>query len=462
MRTTATKRIGLNFESWLEALLDDSSFIPLQVNEALSVFTGTGLINGTLVAVYGHNPKINQGFVDSLGAKAIFELMQLAHDKLIPIISLCASSGVSVSEGLLSGHEYTKVIVKNIELSGIIPQISVIISQTMGAPAYSATLTDFVLFNKVRSSLMVTGPGVIKEVTGEDINVKDLGGSEVHSFKTGIADFVDKDIYTQLQRARALVGFLPSNAKELAKSRVPQRPLKTLPTIPKDTKNVFDMDSFIAGFCDASESMEYRHNFGESAICQFAYIGGHAFGIMANRSMVNAGVLDCDSAFKCARFLRICDCYNLPILNLIDVPGFMPGAEQEHQGLLKNGARLCQAMQTRTPRFSIIIRKCYGAAAFIMMQTKAQGGEYVYALDTARIAVMGYAGAKSMLLDESVSEELYLQKYEHPQIAKDLGIVDEIVSLKELRLKLVDKINEVYETQKYNKLEAKNILQIFA
>lgn len=462
MTKISSKRIGLHYESWLEALVDEGSYKAIVSDENSSVFSGLALINEKKVAIYGHNPKIEQGFVNSVGAHQILELMKVAEELKIPIISLCASAGVSVLEGLASGHAYTKVIVKNIELSGIIPQISIIISQTMGAPAYSATLTDFVLFNKSRSSLMVTGPGVIEQVLGEKVSVRDLGGSEVHAQKTGIADFVDKDISLQLKRARALVSFLPTNNKSHPDKRLSARALQSYPEFSKNIKDVFEIEKFLLGLCDSSEYMEFRKEYGESVLCSFAYIGGHAFGVMANRSMINAGALDCDASFKASRFLRLCDCYNLPILNLIDVPGFLPGIEQEHLGLLKNGARLCQAMQTSTPRFSVILRKCYGAAAFIMMQSKAQGGEYVFALKEARIAVMGYSGAMSMF-NEGLSCDEYYDKYENPMIAKELGIVDEIIELGQLRQRLIAKIEESYASDKMLKrIEAKKTHQVFA
>ncbi len=440
MKINKTKRIGLNIDSWIDALVDENSFKKVCFEQSLSVFTGLGEVSGLEVAIYGHNPKVDQGFVCSKGALKIAEIMDIAYEKKIPLISLVCSPGVSVNEGLASGHNYTQVIVRNIKYSGIIPQISIVLGTTMGATAYSATLTDFVLFNKSRSTLMVTGPSVIEKVIGEKVSIKDLGGSEVHSETTGIADFVDKDISSQISRARALVSFLPSSSAHNPPLRIETSPVDKIPLIPINSKEAFEMKSFALSLCDSGEYMEFQSGFGRSMLCLFSYIGGRPFGIIANQSKYNAGVIDCDTSVKTAKFLNMCDTYNLPILNLIDVPGFMPGKTQEHMGLLRHGANLCKAMQTSTLRYSVVVRKCYGAAAFIMMQTRAQGGQYVWALKNSKIAVMGHDGASSML-EKNLTEQEYYDDYEDPQISLNQGIVDEIVEAADLRNSLIERIN---------------------
>ncbi|EQC47698.1 acyl-CoA carboxylase subunit beta [Bacteriovorax sp. Seq25_V] len=441
MKINKTKRIGLNIDSWIEALLDENSLEKVFFSNEISVFSGLGTIHDRPVAFYGHNPKIDQGFVSSIGAQKIVQIMDLAFERKIPLISFVCSPGVSVSEGLASGHEYTQVIVRNIKYSGIIPQISIVLGTTMGATAYSATLSDFVLFNKSRSTLMVTGPSVIEKVIGEKVSIKELGGSEVHAQTTGIADFVDKDIASQISRARALVSFLPANALDRPPARTAVHPIDNMPSVPVNSKESFEMKEFALSLCDAGEFMEHRAEYGKSMLCLFAYIGGQPFGIMANQSKFNAGVIDCDTSIKSSRFLRLCDAYNLPIINLIDVPGFMPGKTQEHLGLLRHGASLCQAMQTTTLRYSVVVRKCYGAAAFIMMQTRAQGGQYVWALDNSKIAVMGHDGAASML-EAQMSPEQYYDDYEDPEISKKLGIVDEIISSTQLRDAIIERFRQ--------------------
>lgn len=441
MTNVKSKRSGLNYEAWLEELFDSNGYQFLFHNNEISTFTGIGRIFGKEVAFYGQNPRIEQGFVCSVGALEIEKIQTLAHSKMIPLVSLICSPGVSVKEGLLSGHHYTKVIVGNIKLSGVIPQISIILGMTQGAPAYSAVLSDFVLFNKSRSSLSVTGPVVIKNLLGVETTIRELAGSEVHAEKTGIADFVDKDIQTQLKRARALISYLPANFKEKPSQRFAVKSRTHMPVIPKSSKEIFNIFEVINYLADDGEFMEFRADYAKSVVCVFCYLGGQNIGIIANQSLHEAGALDKESSLKAARFLKICDSYNIPVINLIDVPGFMPGVEQEHGGLLQSGAQLCQAMQTNGKRFSIILRKCYGAAAFIMMQTRYQGGHYVLSLNDAKIAVMGLDGASTMLGVEMTSEEYY-ERYESPKVALLHGIIDEIIEMKDLRSRLIKLVGD--------------------
>jgi len=455
-----SRRLGLNPIGWIEEFSDNESFQSIFNNDEISVITGTSLVRGNKVALYAHRPSINQGFVCSRGADAISDLMDYAFEHELPIVAFMASPGVSVDEGISSGDHYTKVITRNIKYSGVIPQISVIIGTTMGAPAYTATMTDYILFNKARSTLMVTGPSVINEVLGEQTTIRELGGSEVHSTKTGIADFVDKDIVTQIMRARALVTFLPCSNRNLPAKRLPLVATGELPVIPRDTKTPFNIIELVNAIVDNGEFMSFKHNYGPSMYCLMAYIDGRPVGIMANNSFESAGSLNCESSSKSSRFLKLCDSYNIPIITLIDVPGFMPGTEQEHNGLLKYGAQLCQSMQTKVPRFSVIVRKCYGAAAFIMMQTKNQGGEVVMALENSRVAIMGHDGAKSMLAERGieVDEEIYYDKYERAEIALEKGMVDEIVHTEDIRERLIFHLENTDVQIDNPKLERKHLI----
>lgn len=455
-----SRRLGLNPQGWIEEFSDPESFKSVFINEEVSVITGFASIRGRKVALYAHRPSINQGFVCSRGASAISEIMDLAFENEVPIVAFMASPGVSVDEGVSSGDHYTKVITRNIKYSGVIPQISVVIGTTMGAPAYSATMTDFVLFNKARSTLMVTGPAVIDKVLGEQITIRELGGSEVHATKTGIADFVDKDIATQIKRARSLVSYLSNSNIQNAPKRLPMKPTGELPVIPRDTKTPFDIIDLVNGVVDNSEFMSFKHSYGTSLYCLFAYIGGHPVGILANNSFENAGALNCESSAKASRFLKLCDAYNIPIVTLIDVPGFMPGSQQEHSGLLKFGAQMCQSMQTNVPRLSVVVRKCYGAAAFILMQTKNQGGEVVLALDHSRVAIMGLDGAQSMLEQRGidVDEQSYFDKYERPEIALEQGIVDEIISTSNMRERLIHHLENSKNKVNHKELERRHLI----
>jgi acetyl-CoA carboxylase carboxyltransferase component len=403
--------------------------------QADEVRTGTGIISGRKVAYYAHDPKINQGFVSSKGAQKICQLMDYAFDNNIPIVSLLCSPGVSVQEGIESGIHYTNVINKNILYSGKVPQIAVVMGMTMGAPAYSATLMDFVLFNKSRSTLMVTGPTVIKEVMGEDTGPKELGGAKLHSEVTGIVDTVDKNITQQLLTLKRLIEILPSSSKHSPPKRFSFMPRQSAPIIPKDAKSPFDMMLAINAIVDCSEIFEIKSNYGKSIITGFSYIDGKLIGILANQSLELSGAINCNASRKASRFLRLCNSYNIPILNLIDVPGFMPGKEQESMGLLRYGAQLCMGLQTSIARMSIVVRRAYGAAAYILIQSKNKGGSLSVALENSKIAIMGYEAAEKMVYKESNEDnsKSYYKEYEDPKLSLDAGLIDEIVKFSQVR-----------------------------
>jgi acetyl-CoA carboxylase carboxyltransferase component len=451
------KRIGMDPWAWIEHTLDKSSFEEYGSDKNKSgygdeIISGIGKCAGKVICLYAHNPKVGQGFVTSKGAQKICSIMQKAFELGVPMVSFMASPGVSVEEGIASGDSYTRVISENIRLSSVVPQIAVVMGTTMGAPAYSTTLMDFVIFNKARSALMVTGPSVISEVMGEKTTIKSLGGAQVHSSKTGIADFVVKNIPEQIEKLKQLLSYLPSNNIEDTPKRLAVLPSESsMPIIPKDLKHPFDMNEMIKAVVDGNSFLEIKEEFAPSILTGFSFIGGQVVGILANQGMVMSGAIDYLAARKASRFLKLCDSYNMTILNLIDVPGFIPGEEQEHNGLLRYGAQLCQAMHTSTPRFSLVVRRCYGAAAYIMMQTRAQGGDMVMALSESRIAIMGYEGARKMVYPDMLeSEDMsldYYKNYEDPKLAYKAGMVDQIIEISEVRDKLVGLV-ETYERKR--------------
>lgn len=455
------KRIGMVPSEWIQAFLDENSFDEFLKDNAEEIIGGVGKYQGRKVIVYAHNPKAGQGFITSKGAEKICLLMDKSRELKVPIISFMASPGVSVQEGIASGNAYTKVIAKTIELSGHVPQIAVVIGLTMGAPAYSATLMDFVIFNKVRSTLMVTGPEVIKKVMGQVTTIKDLGGSEVHLKKTGIADFVGKNINEQIEILKKLMSFLPANVEIKPEKTTEIKPKESTLKVPDSPFSAFNIKDFINGLVDGSDFFEIKASFASSLVTGFARVGGNLVGIVANQSKKLAGSIDYLAARKGARFIRLCDSFNIPLLTLIDVPGFMPGEDQEHNGLLRYGAQFCQSMQTTTPRLSVVVRRCYGAAAFLMMQTKSQGGDIVLALEEARIGIMGYAGAKTMIYpdDGKNRSKEYYENYEDPKIALEQGIVDEIVKAESLRARLIELIPTFLE-KKYPKQPLKKQLSL--
>jgi acetyl-CoA carboxylase carboxyltransferase component len=450
-----TRRLGLDPESLIHALVDEDSWLPLTPGRASSpyrygpeVCTGLATIDGRRVALYVIDSTHDKGFVTSAGADKIRRVMDRAEELGVPVIALLASAGVSVEEGLKSGEAYTRVITGNIRLSAVVPQIAVVLSVTMGAPAYSATLQDFVLFNKSRSHLMVTGPAVVASVLGETPTLAELGGAGVHAETTGIVDIVDRTLEDQLRRARELLRYLPSHRLMDPPRAAVVLPSTPLPQVPARPELAFDMLSFIEGLMDGSQFLELGALTGGAMLTGFAHLGGHVVGVVANQSLESGGAITALAARKAARFIRRCDAYNIPILNLIDVPGFMPGVAEESAGLLRHGANLCQAMTTSVPRLSVVVRKCYGAAAFVMLQTRSQDGDVVLALEGSRIAVMGFDAARQLVLRDAApdtSEELlrqrYYDEYESPAVAYAAGMIDEVVTPDALRGRLIQHLD---------------------
>jgi acetyl-CoA carboxylase carboxyltransferase component len=437
---------------WIGGLVDEETFLPLFGSEegaegpGAEVVAGVARVSGRAVALYAQDPSLGQGLVSSRGAAKIVRLMQRAQTLSIPILALVSSSGVDVQEGLASGEAYTSVLASNIAMSGVVPQLGAVMGVTMGAPAYSTTLMDLVLFNKSRSHLVVTGPTVVERMLGQKTTLGELGGSATHARTTGIAHFVDPNIPAQLERLKWLVGFLPSSYRE-SPPRVPaEPPASPLPSIPERMDRPFDMRPLVAALVDASRVVEYSPEFGRSIVTAFARLDGHPIGIVANQSQSSTGAIDADAAQKAARFIRICDAYGVTVLTLIDVPGFMPGVREEHRGLLRQGAHLCAAMQTHVPRLSLVVRRCYGAAAFVMLQSRAQGGDLVLALEGARIATMGFDAAKHMIYPDRIEgatpealEALraeYLRDYESPNVARAQGLIDDVLPASAVRERL--------------------------
>lgn len=447
---TSPKTLPMRPEAWIDALVDPGSFLPIQSAPpgaegcayGPEVVTGLARVRGRPIAVYAIDPQVDKGFVTSRGAIKIRSLMDRAEQLGVPIVAFLASAGVSVEEGLASGDAYTRVITANIRLSGVVPQLAVVMGVTMGAPAYSATLMDFVLFHKSRSHLMVTAPAVVQRMLGQSPTLAELGGADLHATKTGIVDFVDPAPLVQIERTKELLAYLPSNRLEDVPPRSAREPSEALPAIPSRPDVAFDATTMLAGLLDGSRFFEVGEGIGGAILVGFGSLGGHVVGLVANQSLVGSGAIDADAARKAARFLRICDAYNVPVLNLIDVPGFMPGAEEESKGLLRHGAALCQAMYTSVPRLSVVVRKCYGAAAFVMLQTKSQEGDVVLALEGSRIAVMGFDAAKHVVYPDATEpedelRERYYRDYESPANAFRQGLVDEIVAPQAIRERLV-------------------------
>ncbi len=442
-------------EEWIERLIDADTFVPLlpskegRVGFGDEVITGFAKVSGRPIALFVNDPQVKQGYVTSKGAIKIRRLMDRTLELGIPLVALLNSPGVSVEEGAASGDEYASVLMGHCELSGVVPQLAGVMGANIGAPAYSATLMDLSFFSRLRSYICVSGPGVVLQALGEKATYQELGGSAMHASKTGLAHFVDATMDIQLQRMRWILDFLPSNFREDPPKRTAREPRQKLPHIPSEPEVGFDVNELIGALVDDSEWMEYAADFGPSMVNAFAYMGGHAVGVVANQSLHLSGALDCEASQKTARFVRLCDSYNIPIVTLIDAPGFMPGVQQEQLGILRQGALLCQAMYTKVPKLSVTFRKCYGASAIVLGQTLKWKGDLTLALETSRLAVMGFHAAKDVVYREELQacahdaeqtkakinelKNRYYRDYEDPQLAYRLGLIDEVIPIEKLR-----------------------------
>lgn len=455
-------------EKWLEALLDEGSFQSFNhvqqkeksdVASGGEVVTGFGEMLGKKVAIYAQNVEINRGYISPDGGEKILALMEKAAVLKVPVIALLASPGIDIENDLDSGIIYTKIISQNIALSGVIPQFAVIMGPTLGAPAYSSVLMDLIFFSQYRSYLMVTSPAVVKQAIGETVSLSDLGGPGTHGQLTGIADFIDKSTALQLERVKALVDFFPSHYKATPQKKTPSLPLKSLPEIPTDPMKPFDMMELIRGIVDESKIHPFKSDFGQSMICAFAYLDGYPIGIVANQGKRLSGAIDSDAAQKSSRFIRLCDAYNIPILTLIDVPGFMPGKREEQRGLLKHGARFCSAMQTMVPRLSVIVRKAYGAAAFLMMQTRAQGGDLVLALNESKIGAMGQKAVAGVRAAEHNTSIQHSAENESLMQAYQKGLIDEIIECEQIRARLSFHLSKLFNKKQKPRRARKHFIE---
>ena len=447
-------------QQWLEILLDINTFQPLNhsTKEEI-VLAGFGKIHGKSVAIYAQNTEINRGYINKKAGSVILHLMNKAYELKIPIIALLASPGIDLEEDLDSGMIYSQIISQNIAYSGIIPQFAVIMNPTLGAPAYSSVLMDLNFFSQHRSHLMVTSPAVVKEAIGETTTLAELGGAVVHSQITGLADFLDKTMSLQLERVRALIDFFPAHYEQHPQRKTPKNPLKQLPILPSNPMKSFDMMSLIEALVDDSQIYSYKEHFGKSMICSFAYIEGIPVGIVANQSKQQSGAINCDVSQKSSRFIRLCDAYNIPIITLLDVPGFMPGKREEHRSLLKHGARFCFAMQTVVPRVSVVIRKAYGAAAFLMMQTRAQGGDLVLALKGAQIGAMGQQASAKVRVAEHNHSSQETQHNESLEKACAQGLIDKVITYEEIREQLAFYLKQLLNNEPKKRLPRKHFIE---
>lgn len=412
------------------------------------VVVGNGTVNGRLVFVVSQDFTVFGGSLSETNAKKITQVQDLALKMLAPIVFINDSGGARIQEGVDSLAGYGEIFQRNVDASGVIPQISVIMGPCAGGAVYSPALTDFTFMVKDTSYMYVTGPDVVKTVTNENVTHEKLGGAKVHTSKNGVADEAFGNDVECLLQIRRLLDFLPSS--NLAK--VPSRPthdpadrvefsLENL--VPDNPNKPYDMKEMILKLIDESDFFEIKPNFAKNIIVGFARFEGRTVGIIANQPMQLAGCLDINASTKAARFIRFCDAFNISILTLIDVPGFLPGVEQEHNGIIRHGAKLLYAYAEATvPKISVIIRKAYGGA-YIVMNSKHLRGDFNFALANTEIAVMGAAGAVAILyraandqdlLNEKIKE--YQEKFSNPYVAASRGFIDDIIRPFNMRKKI--------------------------
>jgi propionyl-CoA carboxylase beta chain len=374
-----------------------------------SVVTGWGTIEGRTVYVFSQDFTVLGGSLGEVHAEKVCKVMDLALKNGAPVIGLNDSGGARIQEGVVSLGAYADIFLRNTLASGVVPQISAIMGPCAGGAVYSPALTDFILMVKKTSHMFITGPDVVKTVTHEDVSMDDLGGATIHATKSGVAHFAAEDEADGLATIRTLLGYLPSNNMEDA-PRVdtgddPARREEALNNlVPDDPRKAYDMHEVIANVVDNGEFLEVHAGFAGNMLVGFARMDGHTVGIVANQPLVLAGVLDIKASLKGARFVRFCDAFNIPLITFVDVPGFMPGVDQEHGGIILHGAKLLYAYcEATVPKLTVITRKAYGGA-YDVMSSKHIRGDYNVSWPTGEIAVMGPDGAVNIIFRKELTD----------------------------------------------------------
>ena len=458
-KLTAYERIHL--------VLDEGSFSEIDENVSSeenpngeAVITGSGTIHGRPVFIYSEDFSIMGGSLGEIVAKKILRVMDLALEARAPIIGIKDSGGARIQEGISSLYGYAQIFKKNVQASGKIPQISVIVGPSAGGAVYSPALTDFIFQVKDIGQLYVTGPAVVKTVTGEDVSFEELGGIEAHGTQSGVSHQICEDEQQAFDEVRYLLSFLPQSAEQKPPVFITEddteKNVDVLDTlIPENRNQPYDMNDIINNIVDDGEQYPIHANYALNIITTIARINGNTIGIIANQPLEFAGVLDIDSSEKAARFVRFCDAFNIPLLTLVDVPGFLPGVEQEHGGIIKSGAKLLYAYSEATvARVCVVVRKAYGGA-YIVMDSMGLGADKLFAWPSAEIAVMGAEGAVDIVHRKEIKEasdketlkkqlvDEYNEKFSNPDIAAKLGLVDKIIKPSETRKVVTEAFKEL-------------------
>lgn len=417
------------------------------------VITGFGTVNGRLVYVFAQDFTVFGGALSETHAEKICKVMDLAMKVGAPMIGLNDSGGARIQEGVRSLGGYADIFYRNVQASGVIPQVSAIMGPCAGGAVYSPAMTDFTIMVEHTSYMFVTGPNVVKTVTNESVSPEELGGAHTHATRSGVTHLTAANDMECIEEIKKLLSYIPQNCEDNT-PRLPytigdeSRPqLEAI--VPESANQPYDMRSVVEGICDADSFFEIHSEYATNIVIGFARLAGRSIGIVANQPMSLAGVLDIDSSKKAARFIRFCDCFNIPLLVLVDVPGFLPGTDQEWHGIITNGAKLLYAFSEATvPRVTVITRKAYGGA-YDVMNSKHIGADMNYAWPTAEIAVMGAKGASEIIFKKEIAEAgdpakklaekeaEYAEKFATPYLAAERGFVDEVIEPKDTRVKLI-------------------------
>ena len=461
-KLSARERIMLLFDdgtfdeidAFSRTAVASSNFGKMSESYGDGVIIGHGKVNGRTVFVYSQDFTFMGGSLGSVHASKIAKIQDMALKMGAPIIGFIDSGGARIQEGVASLAGYASIFQRNVRSSGVIPQISVIMGPAAGGAVYSPAITDFVFMTNKTSYMFVTGPNVVKEVLNEDVSFDDLGGAGVHMKKSGVAQFVYEDEENTIHGLKKLLSYLPSNNLEnppyieSADMNMDIEP-RLRDIVPDDANKPYDVKDVIRLIADRDSFFEVAENFAQNVVVGFARLQGKPIGILANQPKVLAGTLDINSSVKGARFIRFCDSFNIPLLTLEDVPGFLPGVDQEHMGIIRHGAKLLYAYADATiPKITLILRKSYGGA-YCVMNSKNLGGDFNFAWPTAEIAVMGPEGAVSILYRKELLEsedpkklkkELaikYREEIANPYVADEKGYIDEVIDPAKTRKKII-------------------------
>jgi len=433
------------------------------------VVTGYGTVDGRLVYIFAQDFTVFGGSLGEMHAKRIVNIQELAMKMGAPLIGLNDSGGARIQEGVDALSGYGEIFYNNTIASGVIPQISVIMGPCAGGAVYSPALTDFIFMVDQTSKMFITGPQVIKTVTGETVSAEELGGAMSHNQKSGVAHFVADTDEATLDQVKRLLSYLPSNHAE----KPPKSEAKDLNLfhpelntwIPENPNKPYDVKMIIETVADPESFMEVQPHFAKNIVTGFVRIGGFTAGVVANQPMMLAGTLDIDASDKAARFIRFCDAFQIPLVTFIDVPGFLPGIQQEYGGIIRHGAKLLYAYSEATvPKISVILRKAYGGS-YVAMSSKSLGADLVLAWPNAEVAVMGPAGAANIIFRKEIENadqpaavrqekvELYRETVANPYVAAQRGMVDDIIEPQYTRQRLISAL-DMLETKR-EKLPAK-------